>query len=148
MKNIYLDESFNELEKGKEKAYYIIVRSPVFCGLDEGYYKKSKIKDYTKFLNTIEIDKLTKIDEKINNSSIDMSEYILMINLICGNNIKVYKTLTRNQISYILQILCNYQKNCAINMVDIITVLNLFEDREKTEKQREFFKKYIEENNI
>lgn len=80
MKNVYLSKNFDKIEK--EKAYYIIVRSPAFCGLDEGYYKKSKIKGYTKLLDAIEIDKLIEIDKNTNNSYIDMSEYISMIDSI------------------------------------------------------------------
>jgi len=148
MKNIYLSKNFNEVKK--EKAYYIIVRSPAFCGLEEGYYKKSrKNKGYTNFLTIDEIEKLIAIDKIINNGFIDMTKYMSMVDAIFEvKNFKNFNILTRTQISHILQILGHYQENGAVNMRDIMTVLNLFEDKEKTDKQRDFFKEYIKENKI
>lgn len=53
--------------------------------------------------------------------------------------------LSRNQINRILDIIGNFQhvenNNSTVDMTDVIHVLNLFEDKEKTEKEREEFLK-------
>lgn len=53
--------------------------------------------------------------------------------------------LSRNQINRILDIIGNFQhienNNSVVDMVDIIHVLNLFEDKKKTEKERDEFLK-------
>lgn len=53
--------------------------------------------------------------------------------------------LSRNQINRILGILGNFQyvenNNSTVDMADVIHVLYLFEDKEKTKKEREEFLK-------
>lgn len=53
--------------------------------------------------------------------------------------------LSRNQINRILDIIGNFQhvgnNNSTVDMADVIHVLNLFEDKEKTKKEREEFLK-------
>lgn len=53
--------------------------------------------------------------------------------------------LSRNQINRILDIIGNFQhienNNSVVDMVDIIHVLNLFEDKKKTGKERDEFLK-------
>lgn len=53
--------------------------------------------------------------------------------------------LSRNQINRILDIVSNFQylenNDFVVNMADVIRVLNLFEDKEKTKKEREEFLK-------
>lgn len=55
--------------------------------------------------------------------------------------------LSRNQINRILDIVGNFQylenNDFVVNMTDVIRVLNLFEDKTRTEKEREeFFKQF------
>lgn len=52
--------------------------------------------------------------------------------------------LSRNEINDILQIMGNYSHRGNISMGDVIKVLYLFEDKERTEKERQEFLKQFE----
>jgi hypothetical protein len=54
-----------------------------------------------------------------------------------------YHFLSRNEINEILQIAGNFSEKGIISMGDLIHVLYLFEDKDKTERERKDFLKSL-----
>ena len=57
-----------------------------------------------------------------------------------------YHFLSRNEINEILQIVGNFSEKGIISTKDLIHVLYLFEDKDKTEREKEDFLKSLKAN--